>query len=89
MLKPDRFSCSQKIWLKRDPPLYVNMHTHTYIHTCIYVNVSNNYLFVPNAVLRSICMLYLSPSLHYIDSLCNFPAEVLTFVTKRTTMTKE
>ena len=21
MLKPDRFSCSQKIWLKRDPPV--------------------------------------------------------------------
>ena len=23
MLKPDRFSCSQKIWLKRDPPVIV------------------------------------------------------------------
>ena len=21
MLKPDRFSCSQKMWLKRDPPV--------------------------------------------------------------------
>ena len=21
MLKPDRFSCSQKIWLKQDPPV--------------------------------------------------------------------
>ena len=21
MLKPDRFSCSQKIWLKQDPPI--------------------------------------------------------------------
>ena len=23
MLKPDRFSCSQKIWLKWDPPVYI------------------------------------------------------------------
>ena len=22
MLKPDRFSCSQKIWLKQDPPVH-------------------------------------------------------------------
>ena len=25
MLKPDRFSCSQKIWLKRDPPVPVTI----------------------------------------------------------------
>ena len=25
MLKPDRFSCSQKIRLKRDPPVYTQM----------------------------------------------------------------
>ena len=36
------------------------------------VNVSDNYLLVPNAVLKSICILYLSPSLCYIDSLCNW-----------------
>ena len=36
----------------------------------MYVNVSDDYLFVPNAVLKSMCMLYLSPSLSYIDSLC-------------------
>ena len=46
----------------------------------MYVNVSDNYLFVPNAVLKSMCMLYLSPSLCYIDSLCNFPAKMLTFI---------
>ena len=23
MLKPDRFSCSQKIWLKQDPPVHL------------------------------------------------------------------
>ena len=43
-----------------------------YIHACIYVNVSDNYPSVPNAVLKSMCMLYLSPSLCYIDSLCNW-----------------
>ena len=37
----------------------------------MYVNVSDNSLFVPNVVLKSMCMLYLSPSLCYIDSLCN------------------
>ena len=51
-----------------------------YIHAYMYGNVSENYLFVPNAVLKSICMLYLSPSLCYIDFLCNFPAKMLTFV---------
>ena len=40
--------------------------------TCMYVNVSENYLFVPNAVLKSMCMLYLSQSLCYIDSLYNW-----------------
>ena len=30
MLKLDRFSCSQKIWLKWDPPVYV-------ICVCIYM----------------------------------------------------
>ena len=44
----------------------------------MYVNVSDIYLFVPNAVLKSMCMLYLSPSLFYIDSLGNFPAKMLT-----------
>ena len=44
------------------------------------VNVSDNNLFVPNAVLKSMYMLYLSPSLCYIDSLCNFPAKILTSV---------
>ena len=38
----------------------------------MYVNVSDNYLFVPNAVLKSMCMLYLRPFLCYIDSLCNW-----------------
>ena len=39
----------------------------------MYGNVSDNYLFVPNAVLKAMCMLYLSPSLCYIDySLCNW-----------------
>ena len=65
-------------------PTHTCPHTHRYIHasihTCMYVNVSDNYLFVPNAVLKSMCMLYLSPSLCYIDSLCNFPAKMLTSV---------
>ena len=26
MLKPDRFSCSQKIQLKRDPPVYTSLY---------------------------------------------------------------
>ena len=52
----------------------------TYIPTCMDVNVSDNNLFVPNAVLKSMYMLYLSPSLCYIDSLCNFPAKILTSV---------
>ena len=47
-------------------------HIYTYIHTYMYVNVSDNYLFVPNAVLKSMCMLYPSPSLCYIDALCNW-----------------
>ena len=34
--------------------------------------MSDNYLFVPNAVLKSMCMIYHSPSLCYIDSLCNW-----------------
>ena len=38
----------------------------------MYVNVSENYLVVPNAVLKSMRMLYLSPSLCYIDSVCNW-----------------
>ena len=42
----------------------------------MYVNVSNNYLFVPNAILKSMCMLYLSPSLCYIDSLCNWHMDI-------------
>ena len=42
------------------------------MHTCMYVNVSDNYLSVPNAVLKSMWMLYPSPSLCYIDSLCNW-----------------
>ena len=54
------------------PAFNLHTHIHTYIHTCVYVNVSDNYLFVPNAVLKSMCMLYLSQSLHYIDSLCNW-----------------
>ena len=37
----------------------------------MYVNVSDNYHFVPNAVLRLMCMLYLRPSLCYIESHCN------------------
>ena len=53
---------------------------HTHIHICIYVNVSANYLFVPNSVLKSMCMLYLSPSLCYIDSLCNVPTKMLTSI---------
>ena len=57
---------------------------HTYMYTCIHtfmcVNVFDNYLLVPNAVPKSMCMLYLSPSLCYIDSLCNFPAKMLTSV---------
>ena len=47
-------------------------HIHTYIRTCMYVNVSDNYLFVPNPVQKSMCMLYISYSLCYIDSLCNW-----------------
>ena len=46
----------------------------------MYVNVSDNYLFMPNAVLKSMRMLFLSPSLCYIDSLRNFPAKMLTSV---------
>ena len=51
---------------------FTQTHLHTYINTYMYVNVSDNYLFVPNAVLKSMRMLYLSPSLWYIDSLCNW-----------------
>ena len=54
------------------PALNLHTHIHTYIHTCMYVNMSENYLFVPNAVLKSMCMLYLSHSLCYIDSLCDW-----------------
>ena len=55
--------------------------THTYIHTWMYVCYCVWQLFfVQNAVLKSMCMLYLSPSLYYIDSLCNFPAKMLTSV---------
>ena len=50
--------------------------SHTYIHTCMYVNVSDNYLFVQNAVLKSMYMLYLSPSLCYIDFLCNWKMNI-------------
>ena len=46
----------------------------------MYVNISDNYLLVPNAVLKSMCILYLSHSLCYIDSLCNFPTKMLTSV---------
>ena len=42
----------------------------------MYINVCDNYLFVPNAVLISMCMLYPSPSLCYIDSLCNWNMNV-------------
>ena len=51
--------------------MHTHIHTyiHTYIHACI---VSDNYLFVPNAVLKSMCMLYLSSSLCYMDSICNW-----------------
>ena len=38
----------------------------------MYVTVSDNYLFVPGEVLKLMCMLYLSPSLCHIDSLCNW-----------------
>ena len=38
----------------------------------MYVNESDNYLFVSNAVLKSMCMLYLSPSLSnaVLKSMC-------------------
>ena len=32
MLKPDRFSCSQKIWLKRDPPVDIDKTVKPVIH---------------------------------------------------------
>ena len=48
---------------------HTHTHVHTYIHTSMYVYMSDNYLFVPNAVLKSMCILYLSQSLCYIDSL--------------------
>ena len=61
--------------------VYSNAFTHTsHIHTYMYLNVSDNYLFVQNAVLKSMSMLYLSPSLCYIYSLCNFPTKMLTSV---------
>ena len=52
--------------------LHTHTHTYIYIHVCMYVNVSDSYHFVPNAVLKSMCMLYLSPSLCCIDSLCSW-----------------
>ena len=48
--------------------------THTYIHICIHVCMLmclKTIFFVPNAVLKSMCMLYLNPCVCYIDSLCN------------------
>ena len=42
-------------------------HTHKYIHTSIHTCMLRC-LFVLNAVLKSMCMLYLSPSVCYIDS---------------------
>ena len=40
MLKLDRFSCSQKIWLKQDPPVYMDMDytpIPRHINRCIIV----------------------------------------------------
>ena len=34
MLKPDRFSCSQKICLKRDPPVYFNLNDEAAKENC-------------------------------------------------------
>ena len=75
LMRLSRVSC---IWKNFCTILYflhsIFTHTYidTYIHTCMYVNVSENYLFVPNTVLKLMCMLYLNPSLCYIDSLCNW-----------------
>ena len=52
--------------------IFTHTHIYTYIHTCMYVNVSDNYLFVSNTVLKSMCMLYLSQSMCYIDALCHW-----------------
>ena len=59
---------------------FTHTPTHTHIHTYMYINVSDHKLFVPNAVLKSLCMLYLSSSLCYIDILCNFPTKMLSSV---------
>ena len=34
MLKPDKFSCSQKIWLKQDPPVQAKYRTTSYCTQC-------------------------------------------------------
>ena len=36
--------------------IFTHTYIHTYICTCMYVNVSDNYLFVPNAVPNFGCM---------------------------------
>ena len=74
----DLLLCPIQMHLYTHPNPHPPTHIHTYIHVCMYVNVSDNYPFVPNAVLKSMCMLYLSPSLCYIDSLYNFTTEILT-----------
>ena len=42
MLKPDRFSCSQKIWLKQDPP--VSDYNIIFVH----IKGDNNIFFRTN-----------------------------------------
>ena len=73
LMRLSKISCIKKIFfIILYFPHSIFTHTHTNIHTYMYVNVSDNYVFVPNTVLKSMYMLYLSLSLCYIDSLCNW-----------------